>query len=80
MHRSWNTLPDRNRVQCERSDPLTWVRKKSMCETGIIIINVETVVLIFRIVWWIESSQEQDLFEIEIFCNIKCLYRHFLSI
>ncbi len=27
-HRFWNTLPDRNRVQCERSDPLTWVRKK----------------------------------------------------
>ncbi len=28
MHRSWNALPDRNRVQCERFNPLTWVRKK----------------------------------------------------
>ncbi len=27
-HRFWNALPDRNRVQCERSDPLTWVWKK----------------------------------------------------
>ncbi len=27
-HRSWNPLPDRNRMQCECSDPLTWVRKK----------------------------------------------------
>ncbi len=27
-HRSWNALPDLNCVQCERSDPLTWVRKK----------------------------------------------------
>ncbi len=47
-HRSWNALPDRNRVQCERFNPLTWVRKKirttnalqmhckrSMCETGV---------------------------------------------
>jgi len=28
-HRSWNALPDYNRVQCERSDPLTWVWKKT---------------------------------------------------
>ncbi len=26
---SWNALLDRNRMQCERSDPLTWVRKKT---------------------------------------------------
>ncbi len=25
---------------------------------------------IFRILWWIKSSKEQHLFEIEIFCNI----------
>ncbi len=46
-HRSWNALPDRNRVQCERSDLLTWVRgknapqthcKQSMCETGVRIV------------------------------------------
>ncbi len=39
--RSWNALPDRNHVQCEFFDLLTWVRKKnthrkrSMCETGV---------------------------------------------
>ncbi len=27
-HHSWNALPDRNHVQCERFNPLTWVRKK----------------------------------------------------
>ncbi len=27
-HQSWNALPDRNRVQCERFNLLTWVRKK----------------------------------------------------
>ncbi len=27
-HHSWNALPDCNRVQCERSGPLTWVQKK----------------------------------------------------
>ncbi len=27
-HRSWNALPDRNHVQCDRFNPLTWVRKK----------------------------------------------------
>ncbi len=43
MHHSWNALPDRNRVQCERSDPLTWVQnenthcKRSMCETGVML-------------------------------------------
>ncbi len=25
---------------------------------------------VFRNLWWIESSNEQHLFEIEIFCNI----------
>ncbi len=28
MHRSWNALPDHNRVHCARFNPLTWVRKK----------------------------------------------------
>ncbi len=32
-HRSWNALPDR--VQCERSDPLTWVRKKIRTANGV---------------------------------------------
>ncbi len=32
-HRSWNALPDRNRVQCERSDPLMCVREK-ICNTN----------------------------------------------
>ncbi len=27
-HRSWNALPDRNRVHCECFNLLTWVRKK----------------------------------------------------
>ncbi len=27
-------------------------------------------ILFFRILWWIESSKEQHLFEMEIFCNI----------
>ena len=27
-HRNWNGLPDRNPVQCESSNLLTWVRKK----------------------------------------------------
>ncbi len=27
-------------------------------------------ILFFRILWWIESSKEQHLFEIENFCNI----------
>ncbi len=27
-HRSWNAPPDRGRVQCERSNPLWWARKK----------------------------------------------------
>ncbi len=34
-HRSWNALPDRNRVQCERSDPWTWVRKKIGTANGV---------------------------------------------
>ncbi len=29
----------------------------------------ETEVRSFRILWWVESSNEQDLFEIEIICN-----------
>ncbi len=29
----------------------------------------ETEVRFFRILWWVESSNEQDLFEIEIICN-----------
>ncbi len=35
-------------------------------------IFVETMInfYIFRILWLIESSKEQFLFEIEIFCNI----------
>ncbi len=48
----------------------------------LIIINVENLlcyqiflrkqynILFFRILWWIESSKEQHLFEKEIFCNI----------
>ncbi len=51
-------------------------------ETFLIIINVENscaaqyvlwkpwYILFFRIHRWIESSKEQHLFEIEIFCNI----------
>ncbi len=50
-------------------------------ETFLIIINVENScagkyfcenheTLSFRILWWTESSKEQHLFEIEIFCNI----------
>ncbi len=27
-----------------------------------------------RIIWWIESSKEQHLFEIEIFCNIISVF------
>ncbi len=34
-HRSWNALPDRNRVQCERFNPLTWVRKKIRTANGV---------------------------------------------
>ncbi len=29
-------------------------------------IIVETVILFFRMLWWTESSKEQNLFEIEI--------------
>ncbi len=32
-------------------------------------IVVETVMHLFRILWWLESSKEQYLFEIEIFCE-----------
>ena len=40
-------------------------------ETFMIIINVEnSCVLFFRIPWWIESSKEQHLSEIQSFCNI----------
>ncbi len=40
-----------------------------------LIINVENIHADYsfstnRILWWIESSKEQHLFEIEIFCNI----------
>jgi len=31
---------------------------------------LKTVVYDFKILWWIESSKEQHLFEIESFCNI----------
>ncbi len=30
---AWNTLPDRNRVQSERFNPLTWARKKYTLQT-----------------------------------------------
>ncbi len=30
--------------------------------------------MFFRILWWIESSEEQHLFEIEIFCNIIIVF------
>ncbi len=33
-------------------------------------IFVEIDILFFRIIWWIESSKEQHLFEIENLCNI----------
>ncbi len=32
-------------------------------------IVVETVMHLFRILWWLERSKEQYLFEIEIFCE-----------
>jgi len=35
---------------------------------------VETVIEFFGILWWIESLKEQNLFEVEIFCNIIHLF------
>ncbi len=40
-------------------------------------IVVETVMHLFRILWWLESSKEQYLFEIEIFC--ETVYMSLLS-
>ncbi len=37
-----------------------------MLNTVVLNIFVETEIII----WWIESSKEQHLFEIEIFCNV----------
>ncbi len=31
---------------------------------------VETMIIVFRIFWWKETSKEQCLFEIDIFCKI----------
>ncbi len=33
-------------------------------------------VIFFMIIWWIESSEEQNFFEIEIFCNILKEKKH----
>jgi len=36
-------------------------------------INIEKLccdAFVFRILWWTESSKEQHLFEIKVFCNI----------
>ncbi len=33
-------------------------------------IFVEAVIIFFRILWWMEISKEQQLYEIQIFCNI----------
>ncbi len=30
--------------------------------------------MFFRIIWWIEMSKEQCLFEIKIFCNIMNVF------
>ncbi len=59
-HRSWNALPDRNRMQCERSDPLTWVRKKirSHTENGVcvnqeLVISKPTLTCNEQYIWYI---------------------------
>ncbi len=38
-------------------------------KVAVLNIVVETVMHLFRILWWLESSKEQYLFEIEIFCE-----------
>ncbi len=37
-------------------------------------IFVETNIYILIILWWIESSKEHHLFEIEIYCNITIVF------
>ncbi len=32
--------------------------------------NIESAIHFFRLLWWIQSSEGQHLFEMEIFCNI----------
>jgi len=60
--------------------PVTWsfrdldLKKyslSSMLKT-VVLHNMETMNF-FRILWWIETSKEQHLFEIEMFCNIISL-------
>ncbi len=41
---------------------------KQLCCT--IFLRTPWHILVFRILWWIESSKEQHLFEMEFFCNI----------
>ncbi len=44
----------------------------SMFKTVLLLkISLETI---FRILWWIECSKEQHLFEIQIFCNILNIF------
>ncbi len=55
-------------IFCSRNISVDYQCWKQLCCT--IFLWKLWCILFFRILWWIESSKEQHLFGLEIFCNI----------
>ncbi len=69
LQSSWSHDPSEIIVICWFGAQETFVIIMNVEKQLLLIFFVETMIYFFRIVWWSESSKEQHLFDIEMFCN-----------